>query len=116
MFVDLRTGIKVRAKSGAKDMQEIDVAFTDGYKLFLMECKAGRVEQGHVQKLENLRRSLGGAFGVGAICSINDYEALRERIGLGSVSMVSGDALPSLPNNIMRIRPGRCYSKASDFR
>lgn len=43
--------------------REIDLIFTDGYDLFLLEAKSGGVKQQHIQELENLANRFGGAFG-----------------------------------------------------
>jgi hypothetical protein len=39
---------------------EFDCAFTDGKRLWLVECKAGNVKQEHIQKLENNLKTYGG--------------------------------------------------------
>ena len=53
-------------------MQELDVVYTDGYSLTILECKAGIVTQDHVQKLENLGFRFAGALGVSALVSLNE--------------------------------------------
>lgn len=118
-FLDLRTGLTVRApqsSNSTRDVQELDMVFTDGYELYVFECKSGKVKQEYVQKIENISRGLGGTFGHGVLCSLNKPDdALRERISLGSVSSVSQEALVSLPKNIWRVRPRRCYMSGMDF-
>ncbi len=57
--------IPLSKKKKSTIAQEFDVTFTDGYDLFIIECKAGGIKQEHVQKLENLVRTFGGLFGKG---------------------------------------------------
>lgn len=78
--------INTTLKGSASDIQEFDVSFTDGTYLYIIECKSGRVTQGHVQTLKNLTTDYGGAFGRGILCSaqfIDDQHpataTLRER-------------------------------------
>lgn len=118
-FCDLRTGLTVRAPQSSdstRDVQELDMVFTDGYELYVFECKSGKVKQEYVQKLENISRGLGGTFGHGILCSLNEPDKiLRERISLGSISSVSKEALESLPKNVFQVRPRKCYVRGKDF-
>ncbi len=62
---DLRIGLEI-LPSGQKKMPgdmpygEFDCAFTDGVRLFLVECKAGCMKQEYIQKLENNLKTYGG--------------------------------------------------------
>ena len=118
-FIDLCSGVSLAYAEGSGDRsaQEIDVAFTDGYVLTLIECKAGDVFQDHIQKLENLRRQIGGAMGRGFLCAINYQSGIvTERIENGSISLISGDtALRMLPNRQNLIRPRKCYQDERDY-
>ena len=120
-FVDLCSAVSLAYADGESDRsaQEIDLAFTDGYVLTLIECKAGAVNQEHIQKLENLRRQIGGAMGRSLLCAINyQYpdDIVVERVKNGSISLVSGDkALRMLPNRLEKIRPRRCYQDERDY-
>ena len=118
-FIDLCSGISLAYADGAdaRSVQEIDVAFTDGYVLTLIECKAGDVFQDHIQKLENLRRQIGGAMGRGFLCAINYQSGLvTERVENGGISLISGDkALRMLPNRQDTVVPRRCYQDERDY-
>lgn len=48
---------------------ELDVVFTDGFSLYIVECKAGGVTQDQVMKLQNLVRFYGGVGGRGIVAS-----------------------------------------------
>lgn len=120
-FRDLRSGVSLAFldDQNKRNVQEIDVAFTDGYTLTLVECKAGKVFQEHIQKLENITRQIGGAMGRGILCAINyQYEddVVAQRVKNGNISLVAGDeALRMLPSRYRLIRPRQCYQSASDY-
>ena len=117
-FLDLQSGFtvsKIDAENGTQ-LQEIDMAFTDGYKLYLFECKGGKLDQSFVQKLDDVRRSLGGSMGVGVLCSLTPPNpSFSQRISLSSIACVSVGALPELPGRIFNIKRGKCYTKPADY-
>ena len=49
--------------------QELDVVFTDGKSLFIVECKAGSVSTTDVMKLQNIVSHFGGVEGRGLLVS-----------------------------------------------
>lgn len=49
--------------------QEFDVICTDGYRLFIIECKSGKVEANHVLKLSETAKHFGGVKGHGIMIS-----------------------------------------------
>jgi len=49
--------------------QELDLVFTDGKKLYIVECKAGAVKSDHVMKLQNIVRYFGGSGGHGILAA-----------------------------------------------
>jgi len=70
--LDLRIGLEVawrRNVSGGtvNAAQEFDCVFTDGKKLYIIECKAGQVYVDHVYKLENIVRRYGGTEAKGIL-------------------------------------------------
>lgn len=74
MIYDLRIGIEVDYTGKShhpKDPPngEFDGAFTDGKRLWLVECKAGNVKQEHIQKLENNLKTYGGIAARGILVS-----------------------------------------------
>jgi hypothetical protein len=81
---DMRIGLEVSFKedSGGKESasfgdqlsnlfgdtyQELDVVFTDGRRLYIVECKAGSVQGEYVRKLESITRYFGGIAGRGIL-------------------------------------------------
>jgi hypothetical protein len=49
--------------------QELDLVFTDGRKLYIVECKAGNVKSDYVMKLQNIVHYFGGSGGRGILAS-----------------------------------------------
>lgn len=71
---DLRIGMEVTYVTpfrirGSVPVGEFDCAFTDGKKLWLIECKAGGIKQEHIQKLENNLKTYGGIAAKGLLVS-----------------------------------------------
>lgn len=85
---------------------ELDVVFTDGYSLYIVECKAGDVTQEQVMKLQNLVRFYGGVEGRGilASCFPPGTEAVRKKVTDARLSLCSGkwfsEQLDALMNRI----------------
>lgn len=84
LIKDLRIGLQISFKedsannksSGLKEQltnifgepyQELDISFTDGRRLYIIECKAGSVKGKFVRKLESITRYFGGIGGQGII-------------------------------------------------
>lgn len=119
---DLRIGLapsweKAASESGdGEGIQEFDAAFTDGLRLFIVECKAGNVRQEDVQKLENNVRRFGGAMGQGFLASVWPLSpAVRARIeGSRSLAAFCGQAvLSGMADRILTTRPGAVVGMAT---
>lgn len=92
--------------------QEFDVTFTDGYDLFILECKAGGIKQEHVQKLENLVRTFGGSFGKGIFAaSGNQSKQIQNRLkNSKSVSSFIGDSVKRIPESFSSLEAGKIFA------
>lgn len=105
----------VRLSDGAdaNPVQEFDIAFADGYHFTIVECKAGVVEQEHIQKLENLARRFGGHFGRGVLVVADplkvDKTAMQRIRESDLLCAISCDALLQDPELIVRAK-GRTLS------
>ena len=97
---DVRVGMEVGfqqvvAAKHEMPAQEFDCAFTDGKRLWIVECKAGVVKQDAIQKLENNLRQYGGVAARGLFVSglpLND--ANQSRIdSIPSITAVHPDHL-----------------------
>lgn len=69
---DLRIGLEIsqsghRPGFGETPYGEFDCTFTDGRRLYIVECKAGAVKQDHIQKLENNLKTYGGVAARGIL-------------------------------------------------
>jgi hypothetical protein len=81
---------------------EFDVVFTDGYSLYIVECKAGNVTQEQVMKLQNLVRSYGGTGGRGIVASCFKPQATAEKkIADARLSAIFGKTLPAQLKSLM---------------
>ena len=72
VIFDLRIGLEVGFNEDSvinksKLAGEFDCVFTDGKRLWLVECKAGQVKQEHIQKLENNLKTYGGIAAKGLL-------------------------------------------------
>ncbi len=108
---DLRINVKLNLKqesawrrsSEVMEYNELDVTFTDGYSLYIVECKAGNVTQEQVMKLQNLVRFYGGIEGRGilACCFPPKYESIKKKIGDARLINWSGPSLSEQIKTLM---------------
>ena len=82
---------------------ELDVVFTDGHSLYIVECKAGNVTQEQVMKLQNLVRFYGGVEGRGivACCFPPHAESVRKKIKDAKLTLCCGGALSEQLKTLM---------------
>ncbi len=113
LIKDMRIGLEVSFKENDADKssssfsaqlsnlfgdtyQELDITFTDGRRLYVIECKAGKVNSEHVMKLQNIVRYFGGIEGraVLASCFYPDKKVVIKRINDSkNLQLVSGGNL-----------------------
>jgi len=60
-ITEIEQNVALSWDAGKPTAQEFDVLYTNGYELVILECKAGKVKQDYLQKLENLRDTFSGA-------------------------------------------------------
>jgi hypothetical protein len=106
---DLRIGLEVGFKeqknvkhsfgfNNLKDMfgdtyQELDITFTDGKKLYIVECKAGNIKSEYIMKLQNITKYFGGLNGQGilAACFPPNNKVVKKKIlDSKNIKLVSG--------------------------
>ena len=113
LIKDMRIGLEVSFKEDDADKssssfsaqlsnlfgdtyQELDITFTDGRRLYVIECKAGNVNSEHVMKLQNIVRYFGGIEGraVLASCFYPKNKVVRKKIADSkNLQSVSGNSL-----------------------
>lgn len=73
---------------------ELDIVFTDGYSLYIVECKAGNVTQEQIMKLQNLVRFYGGNEGRGivACCFRPNTESVKKKIKDARLALCCGES------------------------
>jgi len=115
---DLRIGLKIDwqtpvQNSGTFGAQEFDVAFTDGHRLTLIECKAGALRTEHVMTLENHVRHYGGVVSIGALATVfPPHPSTRKKIECSSsICGFLGNAMEDkFVKNIVIAEPGQVFS------
>ena len=98
LIMDMRIGLTVSFKEDGADksssslgelsnlfgdtFQELDITFTDGRRLYVIECKAGNVSSEHIMKLQNIVRYFGGVEGraVLAACFSPNNKVIRKKV------------------------------------
>ena len=96
-----------RGSSHMDAAQEFDVVCTDGFTLYIVECKAGRLKQEYFQKLENHVTTFGGPFGRGCLASLNAPPPyLRKRVEMSrTISMTVGGVNGDLGGRLAKLHP-----------
>jgi len=106
---DLRIGLEVGFKEqkntknsfgfdNLKDMfgdtyQELDITFTDGKKLYIVECKAGNIKSDYIMKLQNITKYFGGLKGQGILTSCfppNSKVVKKKILDSKNIKLISG--------------------------
>lgn len=95
---DLRVGLEIgyrKGKTARQTAQEFDVSFTDGKRLWIIECKAGNLKQDTIQKLGNNIRIYGGVAARGLLISSSPLldEHKNRLTTLPSIKAVAPDEL-----------------------
>ena len=73
--------------------QELDITFTDGKKLYIVECKSGNINSDYIMKLQNITKYFGGLKGQGilATCFPSRNKILKKKIfDSKNIKLVSG--------------------------
>ena len=114
---DLRINVKLNMKqenawshsTWGVEYNELDITFTDGYSLYIVECKAGNVTQEQVMKLQNLVRFYGGIEGRGivACCFPPNTESAKKKIKDARLMLWSGASLSEQIKAMMNSIPAR---------
>ncbi len=104
LIKDLRIGLEVSIDdekgysflSEQQLYQELDITFTDGRTLYIVECKSGGVKSEQVMKLQNIVRYFGGISGHGilACCFSPKDKVIRKKIADSyNIHEVTGNSL-----------------------
>lgn len=69
LIKEARLGVELTSAASPDSVyQELDVAFTNGKRLFIVECKSGHVLGEYITKLSAIVRNYGGLGGRGILC------------------------------------------------
>lgn len=102
-FKDTKKNQNISGFGGLRNMmgdtyQELDIVFTDGKRLYIIECKAGNVKSEFVMKLQNIVRYFGGMEGKGilAACFPPSSKIVQKKIDESyNMEIISGQNLKS---------------------
>ncbi|MEL0649929.1 DUF1887 family CARF protein [Algibacter sp. TI.3.09] len=86
--------------------QEFDIIFTDGNKLYIVECKAGNIKSEYVRKLESITRDYGGigAVGILACCFKSNNQVISKKAELSAnVRLFAGNKLFDEFDNLLSL-------------
>ena len=100
-----KRGRHIKSHMEERSYQEFDLLFTDGSRLYIVECKAGKVTSEHVMKIENIVEKYGGVGGRGilAACFEPDDAAVRKRIQESrTCKLVFGNAIAKQIEEIIK--------------
>ena len=91
-----KDGRQIHSHIEERPYQEFDLLFTDGSRLYIVECKAGAVTSDHVVKLNDAVRRYGGlgARGLLACCFLPSDPTVNKRISeCPSCRLIAGQNL-----------------------
>lgn len=91
-----KDGRQIHSHIEERPYQEFDLLFTDGSRLYIVECKAGAVTSDHVVKLNDAVRRYGGLGGRGllACCFLPSDPTVNKRISeCPSCRLIAGQNL-----------------------
>ncbi len=125
---DFQRGASISFEDTSVPRQEFDVSFTDGFCLYLVECKSGYVSSEQIQRFSDIVDEYGGTFGRGILVTSSknlghtkgnvetDYQNLLTRIEDAGNLMLLELPMPC-PNDyvvqaIRNWRPGKWEAKA----
>lgn len=95
-------------------IQELDVVATDGIRLFIVECKAGRVQQTHCQKIENIVDHFAGALATGVVAVAgHQNKQIADRLSSGKnyATFAGSQVKTRLAKQFLNLRPGTVYGE-----
>lgn len=116
---EMELGLKVMYDSNPDNpAQEFDLLVTDGLRLLILECKAGKIGQANLDKLENITKKFAGIQGLGILVSRwyqkpeNAFSVIERTEKSENFACVHGDQIPRiLPENLFTLRKGQILDR-----
>lgn len=95
---DLQINIRLRDKTittyqYCDTYQEFDILFTNGYKLFAMECKSGIIRSEHIEKLNHIKRQYGDLSTICILAALNTpyHQTTKKKIKDSNLNIIVSD-------------------------
>ncbi len=76
---DLRTGVRLKSQQSSDLFHELDVIFTDGINMHVIECKTGNTCHDDVNKIKSVTEVCGGTFAKSIFISIKENKSILQR-------------------------------------
>jgi hypothetical protein len=110
LIKDIRLNYTV--KYGKADYNEADVLFTDGQKLYFVECKAGIVTSEAIDKVKNTAVALGGVKALPVIVAATVYgtkilQVRQQKMKNLGIKLLQGEDIPNLTEKFRNIVEGK---------
>lgn len=100
LITDLRIGVQLDWDDNSRiTVQELDIVFSNGKQLYIIECKAGGAKSEDVMKLQNNVSNFGGVAGRGALVAAFEpqHPNVRKRIeAVKNLGLFIGNSVPEL--------------------
>lgn len=97
--------LQVRKQTEGEKYQELDIVFTDGRRLYIVECKSGNIKTDQIMQLQNIVRFYGGVEGEGilASCFLSSNKVVDKKIkDSTNIKKASGENLIYELNQIIK--------------
>lgn len=91
---DLQINTSLRIKKETHLYQEFDILFTDGYRIFIIECKSGNIKTTDIEKLANIKQRYGN---------------------LSATCILASTYTPKLPNVKKKIKENKLVLITKDY-
>ena len=102
--MDFGKGFEALQQMINEPYQELDITFTDGKKLYIIECKSGNIKSEYIEKLHYITEFYGGlkAKGVIAACFQPNSKIIKRKIKEAkNVQFIYGNYLKNIIKHIL---------------
>lgn len=106
IVTDVRLNVELHSVDSRDEdvYQELDVVFTDGQRLYIIECKSGALKGEYVEKLHSIVREYGGVAGKGILCYMARpvHKTVHDKAQAYDILLCHVDALQEEIRNLLK--------------